>query len=86
MINELEIISEELKSPKIKKNFKIAWQDGLFWFGIVLFLLIGLNYLGNIFTTHIFTVGINDVYISLLGFINVFIIRFTSKLGKYNTL
>lgn len=86
MINELEIISEELKSPKIKKNFKIAWQDGLFWFGIVLFSLIGLNYLGNFFTSHISSIGIDDVYISLLGFANVFIIRFTSKLGKCTTL
>lgn len=86
MINELEIIAEELQSPKIKKNLKKAWQDGLFWFGIVLFSLIGLNYLGNIFTSRIFAVGINDVYISLLGFANVFIIRFTSKLGKYDTI
>ncbi|GBD90403.1 hypothetical protein BMS3Abin04_01120 [bacterium BMS3Abin04] len=86
MINELEMIAEELQSPKTKKNLKKAWQDGLFWFGIVLFSLIGLNYLGNIFTSHIFAVGINDVYVSLLGFANVFIIRFTSKLGKYNTL
>ena len=86
MINEFELIAEELQSPKAKKNLKIAWQEGLFWFGIVLFSLIGLNYLGNFFTSHISSIGIDDVYISLLGFVNVFIIRFTSKLGKCTTL
>ncbi len=77
--NELKIAQEQKFSLSILKSIKLAFNDGLFWFAIVLFLLIGMYAFSNEILGKSLTIGLNEVIVSLLGFFNIFFIKFTKK-------
>ncbi len=63
------------------KSIKTAVSDAMLWFALILFLLIKLNMLAFFVNDH-FALGINEVLVSLLGFGNIFAIRFFQLYAK----
>jgi len=63
------------------KSIKAAAAEAILWFAFILFLLIKLNMLSFFVTEH-FAIGINEVLVSLLGFANIFAIRFFQLYAK----
>ena len=75
---------KESKTSSFVADVKKIANDSLFFFGIFLVALVALQYIpvaSGLFTEM--NIGINEVAVSFLGFVNIFVIQLFSK--KLNT-
>ncbi|MCP4969830.1 MAG: hypothetical protein GY932_04420 [Arcobacter sp.] len=75
---------KETKTSSLVADVKKIANDSLFFFGIFLVAVVGLQYIpvaSGLFSEV--NIGINEVAVSILGFVNVFFIQlFSKKLNK----
>lgn len=88
MQNELAIDKFGFNNRNCNENkavnkLKIIGQDSLFYFGVFLFAFFILQYIpfiSGIFDDY--SIGVNEVVVSLIGFANVFFLKVYNKLFR----